>query len=287
MPRSNARPSARVCCFASSPAGSGRSRSLAPYARRGRRETTRLQPNDSSRTRRRRPVRATGRARPLASAAPARSPATTDRPAPRRRLDESGCEDSPATTPAAARAHAAAPERCRAHRGSEPLHGHVRASRRYPRALLPACDRWLCRCRPSARSQHRHEPTQAPRGETALPPHRDPRRPQPAGPPSPSSEPSRRSPHATAAPAVRPGAEHPSARRRSPRPALSTPTRPPARRSKDAPSARATTGPHTLHDSQLCCKERPSASIPRHSGRATRPLPAACSSHGRAPGSSR
>ena len=262
MPRPNAPPSARGCRFANSPAGSGRSHSLAPYERRERRETTRRQPNDSSRPRRRRPARATGRARPRASAAPARSPATTDRPAPRRWPDESGCEDSPATPPATARAHAAAPERCRAHRRSEPLHGHARASRRFPRALLPTHDHSPCHRRPSARSQHPHEPRQAPQGETALPSHRDPRRPQPAGPPSPSSEPSRTSPHATAAPAARPRAEHPSARPRSPRPTLSTPTQPPTRRSKDASSTTSKhEHPHAAPFATLLYKEGASLGI--------------------------
>ena len=237
MPRSNAPPSACAHCSANTPAGLGRSHSLAQYGLRARRETTRRQPNDSLRTRRRRPARATGRARPLASGAPGRSSATTDRPAPRRRPGESGCEDSPATPPAAARAHAAAPEHYRSHRRSEPLHGHARASRRSPRALLPAYDRSPCHGRASARSPHRHEPTRALQGEIALPLHRDPWRPRPAGPPSPSSAPSRTSPHATAAPAARPVAEHPSAHPRSPRPALSTPTRPPPRRSKYASSA--------------------------------------------------
>ena len=272
MPRSNAPPSARVCCFASSPAGSGRSHSLAPYERRARRETTRRQPNDSSRTRRRRPARATGRARPLASAAPARSSATIDRPAPRRRPDEIRCEDSPATPPGTARAYAAAPGRSRGHRRSEPQHGRVRASRRLPRARLRTYDRSPCHAAPA----HDRRIGTSPRKRRKVKSHR--RRTGTHGgcsrPARPRLRRRRLVHHTRNGSTGRAGRLEQTMRARTrARHAQRCQPQPECQRGdpKTAPQRHATC-PHMLHDSQLCYKEPRRASSPRPTDRATRPF---------------
>ena len=251
MPRPNAPPSARGCRFANSPAGSGRSHSLAPYERRERRETTRRQPNDSSRPRGRRPARATGRARPRASAAPARSPATTDRPAPRRWPDESGCEDSPATPPATARAHAARASaavrtvdqsRCtdmRARRDDSREHCCQRTITRRATAA-PAHDRSIRTSpgkRRKVRPHCRHTATQGDRSRPAhlrlrrsrLEHHHTQRQHRPRGP--------------VRSTRARTRAHHPQRCQPQPNRQRGDP--------KTPPQPQANTSTHTLHDSQL------------------------------------